>query len=51
MVCQSLHQWNTFCQNSSMTHQSWVALHGMAHSFIELCKLLRHDKAVIYEGD
>ena len=25
-----------------MTHPSWVALHGMAHSFIEL------DKAVIH---
>ena len=27
---------------STMTHPSWVALHGMAHSFIEL------DKAVVY---
>ena len=27
---------------STMTHLSWVALHGMAHSFIEL------DKAVIH---
>ena len=27
---------------STMTHSSWVALHGMAHSFIEL------DKAVIH---
>ena len=26
-----------------MTHLSWVALHGMAHSFIEL------DKAVVHE--
>ena len=26
----------------SMTHLSWVALHGMAHSFIEL------DKAVVH---
>ena len=25
---------------------SWVALHGMAYSFIELCKPLRHDRAV-----
>ena len=25
-----------------MTHPSWVALHGMAHSFIEL------DKAVVH---
>ena len=45
----SLLQWNTFCQNS--THQSWVALHGMAHSFLELCKPLRHDKAVIHKGE
>ena len=27
---------------STMTHLSWVALHGIAHSFIEL------DKAVIH---
>ena len=27
-----------------------VALHGMAHSFIESCKLLHHNKAVIHEG-
>ena len=25
---------------------SWVALHSMAYSFIELCKPLRHDRAV-----
>ena len=30
---------------------SWVTLLGMAHSFIELCKPLRHNKAVICEGD
>ena len=30
---------------STMTHLSWVALHGMAHSFIEL------DKAVVYAID
>ena len=35
---------------SPKTHVSWVALHGMAHSFIELCKPLHHDKAVIREG-
>ena len=29
---------------------SWVTLHGMAHSFIELRKPLHHDKAVIHEG-
>ena len=33
-----------------MTHLSWVALHGMAHSSIELCEPLLHDKAVIHEG-
>ena len=35
----------------AMTHPSWVALLIMAHSFIELCKPLRHDKVVILEGD
>ena len=25
-----------------MTHSSWVALHGMAHSFIELDKTVVH---------
>ena len=35
---------------SAMTHLSWVALHGMAHSFIELHKPLHHNKAVICEG-
>ena len=36
---------------STMTSPSWVALRGMAHNFIELCKPLCHDKAVIQEGD
>ena len=27
---------------STMTHLSWVALHGMAHSFIELGKAVVH---------
>ena len=35
----------------SMTRPFWVALHGMAHGFTELCKPLCHDKAVIHEGD
>ena len=35
---------------STMTHLSWVALYGMAHSFTELCKLLCHNKVVIHEG-
>ena len=34
-----------------ITHQSWVALHNMAYSFIELCKHLHQDKAVINEAD
>ena len=32
-----------------MARLSWVSLHDMAHSFIELCKPLHHDKAVIHE--
>ena len=36
---------------SMMTRPSWVALHGMLHSFIELCRPLHYDKAVIHEGD
>ena len=35
----------------TMTHSSSVALHSMAHSFIELHKPLRQDKAVIHEGN
>ena len=35
----------------TMTHTFWVALHGMAHSFIELCQPLHHNKAVIHEGE
>ena len=27
---------------STMTHPSWVALHGMAHSFIQLDKIVVH---------
>ena len=30
---------------------SWVGLHGMAHSFIELCKPFCNDKAVVHEGN
>ena len=35
---------------STMTCPSWVALHGSAHSHIELYKPLCQDKAVICEG-
>ena len=31
---------------STMTHPSWVDLHGMAHSFIELDKVLCQDGRV-----
>ena len=34
---------------STMTHPSWVALHGTAHGFIEFQKPLPQDKAVILE--
>ena len=49
--CHFLLQWTTFCLNFSlcMICPSWVALHGMPHIFIELCKPLRHEKAVIHE--
>ena len=33
----------------TMIHPYLVALHGMAHSFIKLQKLLRHDKVAILE--
>ena len=42
---------HVFSELSTMTHTSWVALHGIAHSFIELCKPLHHDMAVICEGE
>ena len=35
---------------SIMIHPSLVVLHSMVHSFIELCKPLHHDKAVIHDG-
>ena len=40
-----------FSELSAMTCLSWVALHSMAHSFIELFKPLHQDKAVIHEGE
>ena len=42
---------NILSELSTMIHPSWVALHSMAHSFVELHKPLGHDKAVICEGD
>ena len=35
---------------STITHQSWLALHSMAHIFIELHKPLPCKKVVIHEG-
>ena len=35
----------------TMTYLSWVALHGMAHSFIELYKPFCHNKAVVQKGE
>ena len=37
------------CARTLHYEESWVALHGMAHSFIELCKPLCRDKAVIHD--
>ena len=34
----------------TITCPSWVALHGMAHSFVELHKPLCHHQALIHEG-
>ena len=34
---------------STTTRQSWVALYGLTHGFIELQKSLRHNKTVIRE--
>ena len=42
-------QWAT-CVRTLHYEESWVALHRMAHSFIELCKPLCHDKAVIHDN-
>ena len=43
VVCQSLLQWTTFfLEHSRMTHWSQVALHSLAHSFIELDKFVVH---------
>ena len=42
-VCHSLLQWTTFfLEHSRMTHWSQVALHSLAHSFIELDKFVVH---------
>ena len=42
--------WTAY-HNFSMTCPSWMSLHSMAHSFIELLKPPHHDKAVIHEAE
>ena len=42
---------STLSELSAMTCLSWVALYGMAYSFIELHNPLHPNKAVILEGD
>ena len=43
VACHSLLHWTTFCSAlSTMTHASSVAQHDMAHSFIELDKVVVH---------
>ena len=41
VVCHSLLQWTTFCQNSPPLPVQWVPLHRMTQSFLEF------DKAVV----
>ena len=41
-VFHSLPQWTSLSELSTMIHPSWVALHGLAHSFIELHKAVIH---------
>ena len=42
VVCHSLLQWTMFCQNSTMTHPSRVALCGMAHWVRQGCDPCDH---------
>ena len=51
MLCHSLLQWwQFFPELFTVACLSWLTLHGMAHSFLELCKPLCHNKAVIHLG-
>ena len=50
VVCCSLPMDHVLSDVSTKTRSSWVALHGMAHDFTELCKPLCHNKAMIHEG-
>ena len=40
-----------FSELSTVTCPSWVALHSIAHNFIELYKPLPHNKTVVHEGE
>ena len=42
---------HVFSEHFIRTQLSWVALQGMAHSFIELYEPIGHQKAVIHERD
>ena len=42
VVCHSLLRDHILSELSTMTHLSWVVLHGMAHSIIELEKAVIH---------
>ena len=48
--CHTLLQ-GTVSELFTMTHLSLMALHCMAHSFTELHRPHRHDKAVTHEGE
>ena len=49
MVCHSLLQWDHILSELSIIiHPSWVALYGMAHSFVELDKAVVHVISLIF---
>ena len=50
VVRHSLLQWTTCVRTLHYDPFSWMGLHGMAHSFIELHKPLCHNNAVMHEG-
>ena len=52
VVYHSLFQWTTFFSELlTRTYPSWMVLHVMPHSFIELLKPLCQDKTVFHEGE
>ena len=46
-VFHSLLQWTSLSELSNMIRPSWVALHGLAHSFAELDKAVFHVVSLI----